>query len=175
MEFFCAILIYASLYSIMKSSILVWVDENTHAHRADTITKTCDRSKVIARKNMKKKLSFHLRVTYVIWLLFLKRPYFFISRRNMPKKLIPLVVLIVAWNSFQKVEKVKERVAKSQPFLFINLHFGPILFVDNNMLLKCQNKCLKWQNRLWRLKFILKIWKVLFWFFSISCSKSNSA
>ena len=117
---------FASLYSIMKSSILVWVDENTHAHRADTITKTFDRSKVIARKNMKKKLSFHLRVTYVIWLLFLKRPYFFISRQNMPKKLIPLIVLIVAWTSFQKVEKVKDWVAKSQPSLFINLHFGPI-------------------------------------------------
>ena len=127
---------FASLYSIMKSSILVWVDENTHAHRADTITKTCDRSRVIARKNMKKKLSFHLRVTYVIWLLFLKRPYFFISRRNMPKKLIPLIVLIVAWNSFQKVEKVKGRVAKSQPSLMINLQFQ------------------KWQNWLLRLKFI---------------------
>ena len=52
----------------------------------------------------------------------------------MPKKLIPLVVLIVAWNSFQKVEKVKKRVAKSQPFLFVNLHFWPILFVDNKLL-----------------------------------------
>ena len=134
LEFLFAIF-FASLYSIMKSSILVWVDENIHAHRADTITKIFDRSKVIARKNMKKKLSFHLRVTFVIWLLFLKRPYFFISRRNMLKKLIPLIVLIVAWISFQKVEKVKERVAKSQPSLMINLHFGPILFVDNNMLL----------------------------------------
>ena len=52
----------------------------------------------------------------------------------MPKKLIPLIVLIVAWNSFQKVEKVKERVAKSQPSLFINLHYEPLIFVDNKML-----------------------------------------
>ena len=52
----------------------------------------------------------------------------------MPKKLIPLIVLIVAWISFQKVEKVKEIVGKSQPSLMINLHFGPILFVGNNML-----------------------------------------
>ena len=47
----------------------------------------------------------------------------------MPKKLIPLIVLIVAWNSFQKVEKVKERVAKSQASLLISL-----IFVGNNML-----------------------------------------
>ena len=32
--------------------------------------------------------------------------------------------------SSSKVEKVKECVAKSQPTLFRNLHFRPILFVD---------------------------------------------